>query len=88
MELSSFPEIEQIQKRTEPYQKLFTITYKWQKADKKWMDGGFLELDAEQVEAEVKKIKRTSYIYKILSRWMNSGVSSIKSSAYFSSNRR
>ena len=55
MELSSFPEIEQIQKRTEPYQKLFTITYKWQKADKKWMDGGFLELNAEQVEAEVKK---------------------------------
>eukprot|EP00118_Oscarella_pearsei_P019988 m.215265 g.215265 ORF g.215265 m.215265 type:complete len:3605 (+) comp39831_c0_seq13:113-10927(+) len=66
MELSSFPEIEQIQKQTEPYQKLFTITYKWQKADKKWMDGGFTDLDAEQIEAEVDEFWREFYkIFKV-----------------------
>ena len=56
VEISTFKEIEEIQARVEPFQKLFTITYKWQKSEKKWMDGGFLDLVAEQVESEVTHV--------------------------------
>jgi hypothetical protein len=31
------------------------VVVKWQKAEKKWMDGAFLELNAESTEAEVNK---------------------------------
>ena len=37
--------------------------HKWQRAEKKWMDGAFLDLDAEFVEAEVDEYWRE--IYKI-----------------------
>jgi len=46
--------VEAITKAIEPYQKLFTTIVKWQRAEKKWMDGAFLELNAEATEAEVK----------------------------------
>ena len=53
VEISTFSDLEQIQLQVEPYQKLFTISLKWQRSEKKWMDGGFIDLDAEQIEAEV-----------------------------------
>lgn len=52
-ERTEYPEVEAITKGIEPYQKLFSIVVKWQRAEKKWMDGAFLELNAETTEAEV-----------------------------------
>lgn len=52
-EQTTYPEVEAITKAIEPYQKLFTTIVKWQRAEKKWMDGAFLELNAEATEAEV-----------------------------------
>jgi len=46
--------VEAITKAIEPYQKLFTTIVKWQRSEKKWMDGAFLDLNAEATEAEVK----------------------------------
>ena len=37
----------------DPDQRLFTTVFKWQKAEKKFMDGAFLELNAEDTQAEV-----------------------------------
>ena len=37
----------------EPFQRLFSTIMKWQKAEKKIMDGTFLELNAEKTQAEV-----------------------------------
>lgn len=33
--------------------KLFSTVLKWQRAEKKWMDGDFMELEPELIEAEV-----------------------------------
>jgi len=35
----------------DPFSKLFTIVYKWQKAEKKYMDGDF-RLEAEKIDFE------------------------------------
>ena len=44
----------QLQASLEPYQRLFTSIYKWQRTEKKFMDGAFLELNAEDTQAEVQ----------------------------------
>ena len=38
------------QQNIEPYARLFGTVLKWQKAEKKWTDGSFIELNAEQIE--------------------------------------
>ena len=45
----------------EPYQKLFTTVLRWQKAEKKIMDGAFLDLNAEETQAEVDDFGRELY---------------------------
>ncbi|XP_020624937.1 dynein heavy chain 12, axonemal-like [Orbicella faveolata] len=60
-EQTTYPEVEAITKAIEPYQKLFTTIVKWQRAEKKWMDGAFLELNAEATEAEVEEYGREMY---------------------------
>lgn len=62
-EQTTYPEVEAITKAIEPYQKLFTTIVKWQRAEKKWMDGAFLELNAEATEAEVKHLCAVLYSY-------------------------
>ena len=42
-----------IQHGIDPYMKLFSTVLKWQRAEKKWMDGDFHELESEIIEAEV-----------------------------------
>ena len=37
----------------DPFLRLFSTILKWQKAEKKIMDGTFLELNAEKTQAEV-----------------------------------
>ncbi|XP_077865268.1 dynein axonemal heavy chain 12 [Saccoglossus kowalevskii] len=58
-----YPEVEEITHGIEPYQKLFTLVVKWQRAEKKSMDGAFLELNSEAIETEVDEFWRE--IYKI-----------------------
>ncbi len=36
----------------EPYARLFGTVLKWQKAEKKWTDGSFLELNAARIEQD------------------------------------
>ncbi|KAK3752207.1 hypothetical protein QZH41_008048 [Actinostola sp. cb2023] len=60
-ERTDYPEVEAITKSIEPYQKLFSVVVKWQKVEKKWMDGAFLELNAESTEAEVEDFGREMY---------------------------
>lgn len=55
-ELTTYPEIEMLTTAIEPYLKLFSLVVKWQKSEKKWMDGAFLDLNAETIEAEVKQL--------------------------------
>ena len=45
----------------DPYQKLFTTVLRWQKAEKKIMDGAFLDLNAEETQAEVDEFGRELY---------------------------
>ncbi|KAL5014779.1 hypothetical protein ScPMuIL_009049 [Solemya velum] len=61
--VSQFPDVEEITSSVDPFMRLFTVVLKWQKAEKKYMDGAFLELDAENVDAEVDEYTRD--IYKI-----------------------
>ncbi|KAJ3192416.1 Dynein heavy chain 7, axonemal [Irineochytrium annulatum] len=56
-----YPQRKQILAALEPYQALYTTAVNFQKSYKKWMDGNLLELDAEQIEAEVDSLKREMY---------------------------
>ena len=40
------------QQNIEPYARLFGTVLKWQKAEKKWTDGSFLELNAARIEQD------------------------------------
>ncbi|KAF0304459.1 Dynein heavy chain 12, axonemal [Amphibalanus amphitrite] len=66
--ISTYPEIHQLQVSTyeihqlqasiEPFANLFALTLRWQKTLKKWLDGAFLELDGESVEADTEEFSR------------------------------
>lgn len=49
---TTYPQLDSIQTSLEPYQKLFTTIFKWQRTEKRLMDGTFLELNAEDTQAE------------------------------------
>nr|XP_021153643.1 dynein heavy chain 12, axonemal isoform X1 [Columba livia]XP_021153644.1 dynein heavy chain 12, axonemal isoform X1 [Columba livia]XP_021153645.1 dynein heavy chain 12, axonemal isoform X1 [Columba livia]XP_021153646.1 dynein heavy chain 12, axonemal isoform X1 [Columba livia]XP_021153647.1 dynein heavy chain 12, axonemal isoform X1 [Columba livia]XP_021153648.1 dynein heavy chain 12, axonemal isoform X1 [Columba livia] len=59
--LSDFPLLSNVKAEIEPYQKLFTLMLKWQRTEKRWMDGDFLELNGESMEAEVDEFFREIY---------------------------
>ena len=42
----------------DPYARLFNTVLKWQKAEKKWTDGSFLELNAEQIESDINAFSK------------------------------
>ena len=50
---TTYPQLETIEAALEPYHKLFTSIFKWQRTEKKFMDGAFQELNAEETQAEV-----------------------------------
>ncbi|NXH14929.1 DYH12 protein, partial [Bucco capensis] len=56
--LSEFPLLNNLKLDIEPYQKLFNLALKWQRTEKRWMDGTFLELNGEIMEAEVDEFFR------------------------------
>ncbi|XP_048874195.1 dynein axonemal heavy chain 12 isoform X2 [Brienomyrus brachyistius] len=56
-----YPEVEHIKESLESYQKLFSLVLKWQKTEKRWMDGSFLDLNGETMETEVDDFFREIY---------------------------
>ncbi|NWU76504.1 DYH7 protein, partial [Onychorhynchus coronatus] len=58
---SEFPVLNHIKAEIEPYQKLFNLILKWQRTEKRWMDGTFLELNGESMEAELDEFYRELY---------------------------
>ncbi|XP_062872057.1 dynein axonemal heavy chain 12 [Trichomycterus rosablanca] len=62
-DLTVYPEVDVMKQNIEPYQKLFGIVLKWQRTEKRWMDGSFLDLNAETMELEVDEFFQE--IYKI-----------------------
>ncbi|XP_029456789.1 LOW QUALITY PROTEIN: dynein heavy chain 12, axonemal [Rhinatrema bivittatum] len=63
-ELTTYPEMDALKANIEPYQKIFGLILKWQRTEKRWMDGAFLDLNGESMEAEVDEFFRE--IYKML----------------------
>ncbi len=50
----------------DPYARLFTTVLKWQKAEKKWTDGSFLELNATQIESDIIAFSKYNAIVSAL----------------------
>ncbi|KAG8523853.1 Dynein heavy chain 7, axonemal [Galemys pyrenaicus] len=63
-ELTKYPELDKLKVNIEPYQKFFNFVLKWQRTEKRWMDGGFLDLNGESMEADVDEFSRE--IFKTL----------------------
>ncbi|XP_034354027.1 dynein axonemal heavy chain 12 isoform X4 [Arvicanthis niloticus] len=57
-ELTKYPELEKLKVTIEPYQKFFNFVLKWQRTEKRWMDGGFLDLNGESMEADIDEFAR------------------------------
>ncbi|CAF3418967.1 unnamed protein product [Rotaria socialis] len=69
MAKTEYPQLEAIKTAVDPYFRLFTTVRKWQVAEKKWMDGAFLDLNSEKVEGEVEEYLRE--IFKIKKQFTN-----------------
>ncbi|XP_039627270.1 dynein heavy chain 12, axonemal [Polypterus senegalus] len=61
---TNYPELDTLKVNIEPYQKLFGTILKWQKSEKRWMDGAFLDLNGETMEGEVDEFFRE--VFKML----------------------
>ncbi|KAK6177269.1 hypothetical protein SNE40_015399 [Patella caerulea] len=67
--VTTYPDIEEISTSLDPFNRLFNVVLKWQKAEKKWMDGAFLDLNSEAIEGEVDEYWRELYkIQKIFNQ--------------------
>ncbi|XP_027026371.2 dynein axonemal heavy chain 12 [Tachysurus fulvidraco] len=60
-DLTDYPEVAMIKENIEPYQKLFGLVLKWQRTEKRWMDGSFLDLNGESMEVEADEFYREIY---------------------------
>ncbi|XP_074055007.1 dynein axonemal heavy chain 12 isoform X8 [Macrotis lagotis] len=60
-ELTKYPELDKLKVSIEPYQKFFNFILKWQRTEKRWMDGGFLDLNGESMETDVDEFLREVY---------------------------
>ncbi|XP_064606960.1 dynein axonemal heavy chain 12-like isoform X2 [Liolophura sinensis] len=59
--LSTYPDVDEISSSVDPFYRLFNVVLKWQRAEKKWLDGAFKELNAENIEVEVDEYWREVY---------------------------
>lgn len=59
--VSQYPVVDEIASAIDPFFKLFNVVVKWQRAEKKWTDGAFLDLDSEVIEGEVDEYWRELY---------------------------
>lgn len=67
--ISVYPDVDEITTSLDPFLRLFNVVLKWQRAEKKWMDGMFLELNSEAIEGEVDEYTRELYkIQKIFNQ--------------------
>lgn len=69
MAKTDYPQLDVIRTAVDPYFRLFTTVRRWQISEKKWMDGAFLDLNSEQVEAEVEEYFRE--LFKIKKTFTN-----------------
>jgi dynein heavy chain len=69
MAKTEYPQLDAIKTAVDPYYRLFTTVRKWQISEKKWMDGSFLDLNSEKVEAETEEYSRE--IFKIKKQFTN-----------------
>jgi hypothetical protein len=69
MNKSEFPLLDTIKNSLDPFSRLFTSVLKWQRAEKKWTDGSFTDLNSELVEGECDEYTRE--IYKIQKQFNN-----------------
>uniref|UniRef100_A0A5F8GIC4 Dynein axonemal heavy chain 12 n=1 Tax=Monodelphis domestica TaxID=13616 RepID=A0A5F8GIC4_MONDO len=60
-EQTKYPELDKLKVSVEPYQKFFSFILKWQRTEKRWMDGGFLDLNGESMESDVDEFFREVY---------------------------
>ncbi|KAM4720749.1 dynein axonemal heavy chain 12 [Rhinophrynus dorsalis] len=60
-ELTIYPELDSLKANIEPYQKVFGLINKWQRTEKRWMDGAFLDLNGESMESELEEFIREVY---------------------------
>ncbi|XP_063786085.1 dynein axonemal heavy chain 3-like [Pseudophryne corroboree] len=60
-QISTFDQISEICKLKEPYEKLWTTAVHFNACYDKWMNGPFLQVNAEEVEEEVQNLWKTSY---------------------------
>lgn len=58
---SEFPLVDTIKSQLDPYSRLFNTVLKWQRNEKKWVDGAFLDLHAESIEGEVEDFWKETY---------------------------
>ncbi|XP_073479664.1 dynein axonemal heavy chain 3-like [Aquarana catesbeiana] len=60
-QMSTFDQIDEIHKLKEPYEELWTTAAHFSTCYDKWMNGPFLQVNAENVEEEVQNLWKTSY---------------------------
>ncbi len=58
---SEFPLVETIKAQLDPYSRLFNTVLKWQRNEKKWVDGAFLELNSDAIESETEDFWKETY---------------------------
>ncbi len=61
--------IESIKTALDPYSRLFNTVLKWQRSEKKWTDGAFLDLNSESTEIECEEFWKE--VYKIQKQFTN-----------------
>ena len=61
VEAEDYEELNKTIKDFEPYQSLWVTADVWIKRKKEWLDGGFLEIDAEDLEAVVQESFKTMF---------------------------
>lgn len=64
--ITSFPEIAEINNFIEPYLRLYTIVYVWRRSMKRWLDGDFYKLNADEIENQTDEMSRYVVRYLIL----------------------
>ena len=69
MPVTEYPALDIIKTAVDPYSRLFNTVRRWQIAEKKWMDGSFVDLNSEKVETEVDEYFRD--IFKIRKDFTN-----------------
>ncbi|RKP19583.1 hypothetical protein ROZALSC1DRAFT_28837, partial [Rozella allomycis CSF55] len=59
--LTDYPKRNAIIDKLEPYNQLYSAAVSFQKANKKWMDGNFAELDPQNIEDELDSLRRETF---------------------------